>query len=234
MKIRCAIVDDEPVAARGIEKYAQQINNLKVAGVFASAMELNEFLSKNKVDLVFLDIEMPLINGIEWLKAAKNPPKIIFTTAYNEYAIEGYELDVVDYLLKPISFARFLKAVNKAALLFNNDEKEDHIFVKSEGRLEKLLFEEIYYVQGMQNYVTFHTQRGPFIAHLTLKSVVEQLPPTNFLQIHKSYLVNLTRVQAITGAQISLKDDTLLPIGNKWKEEVISMITDQKVMKKQP
>jgi len=231
MKIRCAIVDDEPIAAKGLENYASQIGNLKVVGVFASAIELNSFLADNPVDLVFLDINMPMITGIEWLKTTKNPPRVIFTTAYNEFALEGYELDVVDYLLKPISFARFLKAVNKASQLFTSGEKDEYIFIKSEGRLEKLLFEEVYYVQGMQNYVTFHSSRGPFITHLTMKAVNGQMPVDTFLQIHKSFLVNLNHIQAIVGNQVSLKDSQLLPIGNKWKEQVTQII-NQRVLKK--
>jgi DNA-binding LytR/AlgR family response regulator len=232
MKIKCAIVDDEPIAARGIEKYAKEISNLEVVGVFESAIELNEYIENNQVDLVFLDINMPLISGIEWVKSTRNPPKIIFTTAYNEYALEGFELNVIDYLLKPISFARFLKAANKAAAIFKDGSSKDFIFIKTEGKLEKLLFDEILYIQGMQNYVTFHTPAENHICHLTLKAVVQQLPQTNFLQVHKSYVVNLAHIKSLDKTRITLGDDIFLPIGNTWKEEVIARITDQNVLKK--
>lgn len=232
MKIKCAIVDDEPVAARGIEGYARQVDTLKVVGVFPSALELNKYMSENELDLVFLDIEMPYLTGIDWLKSVRNPPKIIFTTAYNKYALEGFELDVVDYLLKPISFARFLKAVNKMADRMQEKGEDDFIFIKSEGKLVKILLEDIVYVQALQNYVTFHTTQGSLIAHLTMKAVNQQLPTTQFIQIHKSYVISLNHVQAIEGNQVVMKPQTRVPLGTKSRDTIIEKITQHKVIRR--
>ncbi|MEQ8470663.1 MAG: response regulator transcription factor [Marinoscillum sp.] len=223
MSIRCVIVDDEPIAAKGIAGYAEKLSTLEVIAVLNSAIDLNEFLQENAVDLVFLDIEMPYLTGLSWLKSYKNPPKIIFTTAYDQYALEGFELDVVDYLLKPVSFERFLKAVNKAKEKLTTEE--DHIFIKTDGRLEKLAFEEIVCVESLQNYVTFITQDKRLISHITLKSVEEQLPGNLFIKCHKSYLLNIKSVVSIEGSRITTVNGLKVPIGKSQKETVLNKVT---------
>ncbi len=230
MSIRCIIVDDEPIAARGIAGYAEKVSFLEVAAIFNSALELNDFLRKESADVVFLDIEMPYLTGINWLRSVKNPPKIIFTTAYDRYAIEGFELDIVDYLLKPVSFDRFLKAANKIQSLF--DQTGDHIFVKTEGRLEKVFYKQITHVEGMQNYVVFHVDEKKLISHLTLKAVEEQLPGSLFLKTHKSYIVNKAEVRSIEGLRITLTNEVTIPIGKTQKNEVYSHITSHKILRK--
>lgn len=230
MSIKCLIVDDEPIAAKGIAGYADKISNLEVVSILYSALELNEFLQKETVDLIFLDIEMPYLSGLNWLKSYKNPPAVIFTTAYHEYAVEGFDLDVVDYLLKPVSFERFLKAINKVRDT-SGGIQADHIFIKVEGRLEKVLFEEILCVESLQNYVTFICESRRLISHLTLKSVEEQLPGSYFLKTHKSYLINKSKVQALEGNRIKLSQELNVPIGKTIREEVIQEITKNTLKK---
>lgn len=229
MSIQCVIVDDEPIAAKGIAGYAEKISSLEVVAVLHSAIDLNEFLQEREVDLVFLDIEMPYLTGLSWLKAFKNPPKVIFTTAYDKYALEGFDLDVMDYLLKPVSFERFLKAVNKVKEHFKSEE--DHIFIKTDGRLEKLPFDQIICVEGMQNYVTFLTEDKRLISHLTLKSVEEQLPTGMFIKCHKSYLINISAVVSIEGLRITMSNGLKIPIGKSQKDQVLNKIT-KNILKK--
>ncbi|MEQ9302846.1 MAG: LytTR family DNA-binding domain-containing protein [Marinoscillum sp.] len=229
MSIQCVIVDDEPIAAKGIAGYAEKISSLEVVAVLHSAIDLNEFLQEREVDLVFLDIEMPYLTGLSWLKAFKNPPKVIFTTAYDKYALEGFDLDVMDYLLKPVSFERFLKAVNKVKEHFKSEE--DHIFIKTDGRLEKLPFDQIICVEGMQNYVTFLTEDKRLISHLTLKSVEEQLPTGMFIKCHKSYLINISAVVSIEGLRITTSNGLKIPIGKSQKDQVLNKIT-KNILKK--
>src|SRR5882757_4513367 len=177
-KIKCIITDDEPFARKGLQGYIGQIDFLELKGVCENALELNSLLKKEGADLVFLDIEMPYVTGIDFLKSIPHPPKVIFTTAYEKYALQGFELEVLDYLLKPISFERFMKSANKAYDYFNQQQApaavQDHIFVKADSKLEKIFFEDILFVEALENYVTIYTQKKKIIAHLTLKMVQEK------------------------------------------------------------
>ena len=175
MNIKCIITDDEPVARKGLQGYIEKIDFLELVAVCEDALQLNSVVKNKKADLIFLDIEMPYISGIEFLKNNPQAPKVIFTTAYEQYAIKGYELDVLDYLLKPISFERFLKAANKAFDYFNNNKegKGRFTFVKSGNRLEKINFDEILFLEAMENYVGIYTTDKKIIAHSTLKSLLE-------------------------------------------------------------
>src|SRR5688572_26937071 len=159
MKIRCVITDDEPFARKGLQGYVEKTDFLELVGVCENAIELNSLLKEKQVDLVFLDIEMPYITGIEFLKSTKHPPKIIFTTAYEQYAIQGFDLEILDYLLKPISFERFLKACNKAHDYFQSrvSTETDHIFIKVDNRIERVFFDDILFVQALENYIAIHT-----------------------------------------------------------------------------
>lgn len=230
MSLKCVIVDDEPIAAKGLAGYAEKISFIEVTAVLYSAIDLNNYLQTEKVDLIFLDIEMPYLTGLNWLKSYTNPPGVIFTTAYNQYAIDGFDLNVIDYLLKPISFERFLTAVNKAHNLITTPD--DHIFIKSDGKLEKVMFDDILAVESLQNYVTFICSDKKLISHLTLKSVQEQLPSTLFLKTHKSYLINKSKVSTLHGANIELKNKILVPIGKTLKEKVMEELTKNNILKK--
>lgn len=230
--LKCVITDDEPVARKGLAAYVEKIGSLELVGVCEDALALNTLLGETVVDLVFLDIEMPYISGIEWLKTASHPPKIIFTTAYEQYALKGYELEVVDYLLKPISFERFLKAVNKvvASITSTPNTGGSHFFVKSEGKYVKLDWRDIEYIESMENYVRIHGPAGTHTVHITLKAVMEQMP-SDFLQIHKSIVVNVVAVSGVTGNMVEV-GGTQLTIARGLKEDVMEKLVNSKLLKR--
>jgi DNA-binding LytR/AlgR family response regulator len=200
-QIKCIITDDEPFARKGLQGYIEQIDFLQLRGVCENAVELNSLLKKEQVDLLFLDIEMPYVTGIDFIKSLSNPPKVIFTTAYEQYALQGFELEVLDYLLKPISFERFMKAANKAHDYFYGQrsvsDTQDYIFVKADSKLEKINFADILFVEALENYVAIYTKERKVITHLTLKMLQDKLPAGMFIQPHKSYLVAIAAHQQI-------------------------------------
>jgi DNA-binding LytR/AlgR family response regulator len=231
--IKCIITDDEPVARKGLQGYVEKIDFLELVAVCEDALQLNSSLKENKADLIFLDIEMPYVSGIDFLKSAVSPPKVIFTTAYEKYAIKGYELDVLDYLLKPVSFERFLKAANKAFDYFNAGEKktEDYFFVKTESKLEKVNFADILFAEAMENYVALYLPDKKMIVHSTLKGILESLPSVNFIQTHKSYIVNMNAIQSIEGNILNIAAYQV-PVSKYQKEEVMEKILNNKLLKK--
>jgi len=233
LKIHCVITDDEPVARKGLQGYIEKIDFLDLVAVCEDAIQLNTVLKQQTIDLLFLDIEMPYISGIEFLKNVSNPPKVIFTTAYERYAIQGYELDVLDYLLKPISADRFLKAVNKAYDYFQSKQSTDqpYFFVKADNKLEKILFSEILFAEAMENYVAIYTSNKKIITHSTLKAVQENLPLNQFIQPHKSYLVNINCINAIEGNVLHVSKYEV-PVSKYQKEEVLEKIVNNKLLKK--
>jgi len=190
-------------------------------------LQLGMLLAEQPVDLLFLDIQMPHITGTEFLKSLPDPPKVIFTTAYAEYAIQGFELDVLDYLLKPISFERFLKAAYKAKDYFDVRGKPNctvpYLFLKADGKLEKVLFEEILFIEGMENYVVVHMQDRKIITHSTIKAILEKLPAGNFIQTHKSFIVSLKKIESIAGNILHIKKNKV-PVGRTWRENVMKVI----------
>lgn len=222
--ISCIITDDEPMARKGLQGYVQKVPFLQLAGVCEDALQLNALLQQQSVDLLFLDIEMPYLSGIELLRSLSDPPKVILTTAYENYALQGYELDVLDYLLKPISFERFLRAANKAADYFASRQAPaaDYAFFKVEGRLEKVPFAEVLFAEAMENYVALYVGSRKLITHATLKSV-QQVLPAHFLQPHKSYLVNPAFVTAVEGGQLQVSGYKV-PLSKYQKEEVLSKL----------
>ncbi len=221
----CVITDDEPIARRGIAKYVEKISYLKLVGICEDALQLQQVLQKEKVDLLFLDIQMPGLTGIELLKGLTDPPKVIFTTAYEEYALQGYELDVLDYLLKPISFERFLKATDKAADYFasRHASSKDYFFVKANGRLEKVVFNEIICIEALQNYVALHTIKGKVITHSTLKNMQQKLPDY-FVQTHKSWLANPVHIHRVDHQNLYC-GEVNIPISKYQKSEVMQRIS---------
>ena len=208
-------IDDEPQALEVIRLLAEKVPFLSLQASFTDAMEALVYLQSNPVDLVFLDIQMPDITGIEWAKGLANPPLIIFTTAYSEYAAESYELQAVDYLVKPIAFNRFLKAVNRAAQL-GQQEKSTFTFLKSGHQYVRIDFDDLRYVQGATNYVEFYTVRERVTVRMKLSEAIELLPD-EFAQIHRSYLVNLKHVQRIEHNHVVL-EGAKLAIGKSWKD----------------
>lgn len=226
--INCLVVDDEPIAREGMMEYIGQIDYLNAVAQCKSAVEAACWLRKKKIDLVFLDIQMPKLTGIEFVKALANPPLIIFTTAYSEYALEGFELDVVDYLLKPISFPRFLKSVEKAQSYLNAKNKEvsitgDFFFIKCNGKIEKIMLAEVVYIEAMANYVIIHTQQKKYITYLTFSGIEEQLPGHLFVRIHKSYIIAISAIQTIDGNDV-ITSSVRLPMSKNYRNEVMNKI----------
>lgn len=239
MKMNCLIVDDEPVARKGVAEYVNEIDFLNLAGQCENAVKASAYLNQQAIDLVFLDIQMPKLSGIEFLKMLKNAPLVIFTTAYSEYALEGYSLDVVDYLMKPITFERFLKAAQKAleihslkrAASQSGDAQADYFFVKCDSKFEKVFFKEVCYVEAMQNYSIIHTLSRKLITYITMTSLENQLPAKQFLKVHKSYIVSIPHIKAIEGNEI-LIGEARIPISRNLKDEVINHILGNKLFKR--
>jgi DNA-binding LytR/AlgR family response regulator len=232
-KIKCIVTDDEPFARKGLQSYVEKIDFFELVALCEDAVQLNTTIKQNQADLIFLDIEMPYITGIDFLKSACNLPKVIFTTAYEQYALQGYELDVLDYLLKPISFERFLKAANKAFDYFKSRETgaDDFMFIKAGNKLEKIHFDQIYFIEAMENYVSIYLSEKKLVTHSTLKSIQQQLPVASFIQTHKSYLVNINAIQSIEGNILNIHEYQV-PISKYQKEEVMEKIVYNKLLNK--
>ena len=225
--INCLVVDDEPIAREGLMEYIRQIDYLHAIEC-KSATEAAGLLQKHKTDLIFLDIQMPKLTGIDFVKALADPPLIIFTTAYSEYALEGFELDVVDYLLKPISFPRFLKSVEKAQSYLHARNKEvditrDFFFIKCNGKIEKIIMAEVIFIEAMANYVIIHTRQKKYITYLTFSGIEEQLPEYLFVRIHKSFLVAISAIQTIDGTEV-ITASARLPLSKNYRNEVMGRI----------
>jgi two-component system LytT family response regulator len=230
-KISCLIVDDEPIARKGLESYVRQIGFLDLKGVCEDAFHLDDRVKQDRIDLLFLDIQMPHLTGLEYIKRLTDPPKVIFTTAYAEYALQGFELDVLDYLLKPISRERFEKACLKAKDYFDlklvTNLKPEFIFVKTAGKFEKLYFSEIIYVEAMENYLSIFTNdKRRLIVLSTLKSFLLALPSEYFLQTHKSFIVAVDRVTGIDGNCV-LMGQVQIPVARKNKQRVMELLIDR-------
>ncbi len=231
MKLACLIVDDEPVARKGLVDYVADIDFLHLVAECENPMKASRYLNEQQVDLIFLDIHMPKLTGIDFLKTLRNPPLIIFTTAFSEYAVEGYTLDIIDYLMKPITFDRFLRAAQKAhevhqlkyAPAFPRELPPDYFFVKCDSKYEKVNFSDVTYVESLQNYVVIHTRNKKLITYLTLTGLENQLPKEQFLKVHKSFLVSIPSIRAIDGNDI-LIGDARIPMSRNLKEGVVNRI----------
>jgi two-component system LytT family response regulator len=227
--INCLVVDDEPIARSGILEYIDQVEFLTAVAICKNAIEASFALANHQVDLVFLDIQMPKITGIDFLKNLQAPPLVIITTAFPEYAIEGYELNILDYLLKPISFERFFKAVTKAQSWLNLKIKqgtlteESYFFIKSNQKIEKIFIQDILYIEALSNYVILHTKTKKHIAYMSFKGIESQLPNSLFLKIHKSFIVAVNAIQTIDNNEVILSDHTL-PISKSYKSGVMARV----------
>ena len=231
MKLTCLIIDDEELARNILEAYAAKIDNLEVVRKCKNAKEAAAILEKEKVDIMFLDIQMPQMTGLEFLRQLSNPPKVIFTTAFSHYALEGYELEVVDYLLKPIGFERFQKAVEKTQILLNNSRKarayetsqefaEQFIMVKEGYNHHKIYLKDIYYIQAMQEYSAYHTVQGRVLELKTLSKVIHALPDAHFVRIHRSYVVARAAVKKQAGNEVILENGSSIPIGKTYRGRI--------------
>jgi len=237
--LRCIVVDDEPLARKGMQEYIAQVDFLEIAGAFENAKQAYPALDKLDVDLVFLDIEMPGISGIDFMRTLANPPLVIFTTAYPDYALQGYELDVVDYLLKPVSLPRFLKAVGKAKDLYaakltvkgQGQVENDYFFVKESGKFVKIFYKEVLYAEALQNYVSIHLEDRKLITYITLSTLEKQFPVSSFLRIHKSYIVALDKIDGIEGGSVNIRS-ALIPISRNVKERLMQCVVEKKLLKR--
>jgi DNA-binding LytR/AlgR family response regulator len=242
MRIKCVVIDDEPLARECITGYVEQADFLELVGEGSNPLDIEKIMSANKVDLVFLDIQMPVINGIDFLKMTKNPPMVVITTAYPSYALDGYQLDVLDYLLKPITFGRFFKAATKAKEQWSlrgqvpapdgvAPAKPDHFFIKCDSKFERIYFDDILYVQALQNYVTIFTTKGKFITLLYLKNVEENLEAQSFVRVHKSFIVSISKIQSIENNEIII-GGFRIPISRNYREQVLDRVVSDKLWKK--
>lgn len=233
MQIKCLITDDEPIARKGLRSYIERIDFLALAGECEDAIQLNMMLKDRPVDLVFLDIEMPEITGLELLSNLTNPPKVIIVSAYEKYALKGYEFAVVDYLLKPVPFDRFLKSVNRVhELLLREQQNEvDYIFVKSDKQLKKIRFGDILFVESMENYVVIQTVLCREVVYTTLKQLYESLPQAIFQQTHRSYIVNISKVTAIDGNQLTI-NPFKIPVARNFREAIFNLILNDRLITK--
>ncbi len=234
MKIKCIVTDDEPIARKGLIGYIEKIDFLTLVGECEDALELNKLLKTVQPDLLFLDIEMPLLSGLDFLTTLQNPPKVILTTAYEKYALKGYELDVVDYLLKPITFDRFLKSVNKVHLQLEKEtgnKPVDYIFIKSDKQLKKILLKNILFIESMENYVTIYTDQSKEIVYSTLKHISDSLPSDSFLQVHRSYIARLDHIRSIEGNLLHIGPHKI-PVARNLKDDVVKIILNNRLITK--
>lgn len=229
-KIRCLLIDDEPPAIELLEKYTSMVEQLEVVGTSHSAVEAFNILKDNQIDLIFLDIQMPVLNGIDFVKTLKNPPAVIFTTAYREYALEGFELDVIDYLLKPIAFNRFLKAVDRYRQRFKVEmtqptpqlkleEQPRYIFFNVNRTHHKVMLDDILYIESLKDYVRIHTQTDRLVVKGNIGSIMKQLPDNQFVRIHRSYAIAIKYVTSYNQSEVEIAKQKL-PIGMSYKDKI--------------
>ena len=240
MTLRCIIVDDEPLAREGLERLVREAGFLELVAQCASAMEANRVLGTQAVDLMFLDIQMPRLRGLDFLRTLAVKPLVIITTAYPDYALEGFELQVLDYLLKPITPERFLQAVNRAreALAAREDREapadreaaQAYFFIKSGPGFEKIYFEELLFVEAAQNYCALHTTRGKFLTLSTIHALEERLPQKRFIRVQKSYIVSVDRITSVSPTEVALGAHKV-PVSKSYREALLALV-DQNLLRK--
>jgi len=245
MKMNCIAVDDEVLALKKIKRYAEKIDYLNLMGTFDNALSTFSFLRENKIDLIFLDIQMDEFTGIQLLETIKDPPYVILTTAYDEYALKAYELDVMDYLLKPIPFERFVKAVEKVYARFLKDqqlqnrpvkienqvmqpEKPEYTFIKSGNKTIKMYFNKILYIEGMRDYLQIHCEDSKFMTLINFKTIQELLDPQKFIRVHKSFIVAIDKIDYIENNAIKIKDK-LIPVSSSYKIAFNSLLNSKNI-----
>lgn len=232
MKINCIVIEDEPLASKKIKEFIKQVDYLNLLETFDNAVDAIGYLKQNRIDLIFLDIRMKRLSGIQFLEVIQTRPKVIITTAYDEYALKGYELDIADYLLKPFTFERFLKSVDKVYTQLKesqNKKTKEFIFVKTEYRMEKVVLKDILYIQGMKDYLQIHTIDKKIMTLQTFKKLVEILPTADFQRVHNSYIVSIANIKNIERNRIRIGKD-LIPISDTYKDRFYSRLRDEKIL----
>ncbi|RJE71475.1 MULTISPECIES: LytTR family DNA-binding domain-containing protein [Reichenbachiella] len=229
MKIKCITVDDEPLALEIIESYIDRMDCLELVGQFRNAIKAFDFLQSGaEVDLIFLDIQMPKLTGIDFLKTIQNKPKVILTTAYREYALEGFELEVLDYLLKPISFERFMKAVSKYPRESNEltappESDDSFIFFKSDKKNIKICLKDVLYIESIKDYVKILTEDKEVVTHHKISELERKLPATDFIRVHRSFIVNIPKIESYSACEIEMTEQSI-PVGRNYKVEVLERL----------
>lgn len=233
MGIKCIIVDDEPLAIEIVESYVSRIEELQRVGSFRNAIQAFTFIQQNPVDLIFLDIQMPKLSGIDFLKTLKNPPKVILTTAYRDYAIDGFELEVIDYLLKPIPFERFLKAVGKVMhqpvpavqpiAAKTDNPADDYVYFKVDKKMIKTKMEDVLYIESIKDYVKVRTEEKEIITQQKISYLEESLPQQQFLRVHRSFIINVNKIDAYSATDVEIGKHSI-PIGRNYKNDVIKVL----------
>lgn len=238
MILKCLIIDDEPIARKLLQEYIEETDFLVLSGTAENPLKATGLINKLDIDLIFLDVNMPKMNGFQFLRSAIKLPMVIMTTAYGEYALEGFEMAVVDYLVKPFSLERFLKASQKALELKTLREKgspekneTDHFYVKCDGKIERVLYDELVYIEAMANYVTLYTVHKKLVAYLTIKGLQEKLPADKFIQVHKSYVVNTGMISNIEGNMLNI-NGTKINIGLSFYDEVMDKLLKGRLFKR--
>jgi DNA-binding LytR/AlgR family response regulator len=233
--INCVAVDDEPLALEILKKFCSHTTGMQMVETFTNPFAAATYLNNNKADLLFLDIQMPELNGIQLYKSLKQPPPVIFTTAFSEYAVEGFNLDALDYLLKPIEYARFIKAVNKATEYIKHQQsaqnvrQDDFIFLKSEYQLVKIEFNDILYFEALDDYVKVITTKSvkPVLSLLSMKALLEKLPASKFVRVHRSYIVPLSRIENVRNKRIKI-GEKYIPVGDSYSNSFFEALNSLK------
>jgi len=239
MMLNCIIIDDEPIARKLLQEYIEETDFLALVGTAENPLKATGLINSFEVDLVFLDVNMPKMNGFQFLQSAVNLPMVIMTTAYGQYALDGFEHNVIDYLVKPFSLERFIKAAQKALELKTLKHKQaipvinvrDHFFVKCEGKIERVIYDELVYVEAMANYVILYTSQKKLVVYLTIKGIQEKLPADRFLQVHKSYIINMDKISNIEGNMLNL-GNIKISIGSSFADIVMKQVLKDKFIKR--
>lgn len=239
MKVKCLLVDDEPLALNVLEEYIKNINEFEIIAKCESAVQAFEILRKQKIDLIFLDIQMPMLSGVQFLKSINKPPKVIFTTAYKEYAVEGFELDATDYLVKPISFERFLKAVGKYFKLVAPEINsistvtqqptlyDQYLLVKVKKKLVKVILSEILFIESLKDYIKIHMKGKSVVTKMFISEIEEKLPSDLFLRIQRSFIVAMDKIDSFSPNNVEINEHEI-PIGRSYKNLVFKHLMDKR------
>jgi DNA-binding LytR/AlgR family response regulator len=239
MKLKCIIIDDEPIARKVLREFVEEIDYLELAGEAENPLKALPLLKENDIEIIFLDINMPKITGLEFLKNSKTEASVIVTTAYTEHAVEAYGLDVLDYLVKPIAFDRFLKSCYRAKEIrelkknqqLHPKRASDHFFIKCDNQIEKVFYDDLIYAEAMLNYVMLYTNAKKMMVYITIKSLESQLPRDIFIKVHKSFIVNINKVKSIEGNILDIENQKIT-ISQNLREKVINEIVKEKMIKR--
>ena len=239
MKLKCIVIDDEPVARRILQEFIEDIDYLEFVGQAENPLNATELLGRPDIEVIFLDINMPKINGIDFIKASRTGASIIITTAYAEHAVEAYGLDVLDYLVKPIAFERFFKACNRVKEVRELQQRaagaankgEDHFFVKCDSQIEKVFYDDLIYAEAMLNYVMLHTTQRKMMVYVTIKGLEEQLPPDHFIKVHKSFIVNIKKIKSIEGNILCVGNEKIT-VSQGLRDSVIEKVVKDKMIRR--